>query len=270
MLRSDGRTLFCHQDGLGSVSALTDETGKLVERYLYEVYGAATVLDGTGALVTGSLVGNRFLYTGREWIAEAGLYDYRNRVYSAQLGRFLQSDPIRFAGGDVNIYRYVKNGVLIRVDPFGLLAFSGDFIGPITPADVRIIKGIPSNAVKYTTSSGTQFYGPPDVNWSNMAKTGRENGASISDVRANVAQGGAFDLQRNGENFYPAYSDAANVAVGYYMNSAGFTVNETKAMGYLYALRNSSNPQGHNSKLWSGGWNESNLWLTPKACGGKK
>ena len=39
MLRADGKTLFYHQDGLGSVSALTDETGKLVERYLYDVYG---------------------------------------------------------------------------------------------------------------------------------------------------------------------------------------------------------------------------------------
>ena len=53
MLRADGRTLFYHQDGLGSVSALTDETGKLVERYLYDVYGAAMALAGTGALVTG-------------------------------------------------------------------------------------------------------------------------------------------------------------------------------------------------------------------------
>ena len=120
MLRADGRTLFYHQDGLGSVSALTDETGKLVERYLYDVYGAATVVDGTGALVTGSLAGNRFLYTGREWIAEAGLYDYRNRVYSAQLGRFLQSDPVSFAGEDVNIYRYCGNNATSSIDPWGL------------------------------------------------------------------------------------------------------------------------------------------------------
>jgi RHS repeat-associated protein len=123
MLRADGKTLFYHQDGLGSVSALTDETGKLVERYLYDVYGAATVVDGTGALVTGSLVGNRFLYTGREWIAEAELYDYRNRVYSAELGRFLQADPIRFAGGDLNIYRYVGNNGVNCSDPLGLWTY---------------------------------------------------------------------------------------------------------------------------------------------------
>jgi hypothetical protein len=29
---------------------------------------------------------NRFLYTGREFLKEANLYDYRNRVYSAEWG----------------------------------------------------------------------------------------------------------------------------------------------------------------------------------------
>jgi RHS repeat-associated protein len=63
---------------------------------------------------------NRFLYTGREFLKEANLYDYRNRVYSAELGRFLQKDPIRFDAGDVNLYRYVKNYVTRLIDPFGL------------------------------------------------------------------------------------------------------------------------------------------------------
>ena len=120
MVRADGTTVFYHQDGFGNVSGLTAADGSLVERYLYDVFGTATVLNGLGVIQAGSTVGNRFLYTGREWIAEAGLYDYRNRVYSAQLGRFLQSDPISFAGGDVNIYRYVGNGVLSWIDPWGL------------------------------------------------------------------------------------------------------------------------------------------------------
>jgi len=57
------------------------------------------------------------MFTGREWIAEVGLYDYRNRVYSADLGRFIQSDPIRFVAGDVNIYRYCFNRPSNLTDP---------------------------------------------------------------------------------------------------------------------------------------------------------
>ncbi len=49
-----------------------------------------------------------------------GIYDYRNRVYSPDLGRFLQTDPIRFDAGDVNLYRYVGNGVTRLKDPSGL------------------------------------------------------------------------------------------------------------------------------------------------------
>jgi RHS repeat-associated protein len=63
---------------------------------------------------------NRFLYTGREFLKEANLYDYRNRVYSAELGRFLQSDPIRFDAGDGNIYRYVFNSPTMQLDSMGL------------------------------------------------------------------------------------------------------------------------------------------------------
>jgi RHS repeat-associated protein len=63
---------------------------------------------------------NRFLYTGREFLKEANLYDYRNRVYSAELGRFLQTDPIRFEAGDGNLYRYVRNAATRFVDPNGL------------------------------------------------------------------------------------------------------------------------------------------------------
>jgi RHS repeat-associated protein len=67
---------------------------------------------------------NRFLYTGREFLKEANLYDYRNRVYSPDLGRFLQTDPIRFSVGDVNLYRYVSNNPVNLIDPDGLMPLS--------------------------------------------------------------------------------------------------------------------------------------------------
>jgi len=49
-----------------------------------------------------------------------GIYDYRNRVYSPDLGRFIQTDPIRFDAGDGNIYRYVGNNPVNLIDPMGL------------------------------------------------------------------------------------------------------------------------------------------------------
>jgi RHS repeat-associated protein len=62
------------------------------------------------------------LFTGRVFLKEANLYDYRNRVYSAELGRFLQTDPIQFDAGDVNLYRYVGNSPIMLTDPSGKIS----------------------------------------------------------------------------------------------------------------------------------------------------
>jgi RHS repeat-associated protein len=83
---------------------------------------------------------NRFLYTGREFLKEANLYDYRNRVYSPDLGRFLQTDPIRFSAGDGNLYRYVGNNPINYTDSSGLLIETIADIGFIAYDLYRIVK----------------------------------------------------------------------------------------------------------------------------------
>ena len=112
---------YYHHDGLGSTIALTGENGALLESYRYDAFGAVTILSpSTLDPRPSTALGNRFLFTGREWLGQAGIYDYRNRVYSAQIGRFLQTDPIRFSAGDVNVYRYCGNDPANSVDPMGL------------------------------------------------------------------------------------------------------------------------------------------------------
>jgi RHS repeat-associated protein len=147
MTTTTSGSVYYHQDGLGSTVALTDAAGAKIESYTYDVFGTVSIFDAAGFPQASSSVGNRFLYTGRDHrsrgrlggdsapaepagrderertsqlITELNLYDYRNRVYSAELGRFLQTDPIRFDAGDVNLYRYVGNSVADKIDPFGL------------------------------------------------------------------------------------------------------------------------------------------------------
>ncbi|MGB8354074.1 MAG: RHS repeat-associated core domain-containing protein [Chthoniobacteraceae bacterium] len=111
---------FYHYDALGNVTRITNNTGQVVESYSYDVFGTVALTDGNGNPLAASAVGNRFMFTGREYIQALGLYDYRNRVYSPAFGRFLQTDPIRFDAGDVNIYRYAMNNVTNSIDPSGL------------------------------------------------------------------------------------------------------------------------------------------------------
>jgi RHS repeat-associated protein len=87
--------------------ALLDSGGNIVERYSYNERGT-------------SWYGNRFMFQGREWINELGIYDYRHRVYNPGLGRFLQSDPTGFDAGDMNLFRYCGDDPLDGSDPMGL------------------------------------------------------------------------------------------------------------------------------------------------------
>jgi RHS repeat-associated protein len=108
----DGSTFFYHQDGLGSVTDLTDSVGAAAKSYSYDAYG--NIVDQTGT------VEQPYTYTGRELDAETGLFYYRARYYDPTTGRFLQKDPISFAGGDLVLYNYVKGNPVAKGDPSGL------------------------------------------------------------------------------------------------------------------------------------------------------
>ena len=98
-------------DALGSTVALGDGTGTLQTQYTYEPFGYATQ--------TGLASSSSYKYTGREDDG-TGLSYYRARYYHPRLQRFIGEDPIRFRGGDVNFYSYVRNNPIRLIDPFGL------------------------------------------------------------------------------------------------------------------------------------------------------
>ena len=126
-----GQQAFHHYDARGHCTLLTDSGGNILEQYEYDAFGRPYYYDAAGnsigtydqfGILQGySIVGNRFLFTGREWLSDLRLYDFRNRMYQPELGRFLQPDPKEFGAGDYNLYRYCHNDPINRSDPFGLL-----------------------------------------------------------------------------------------------------------------------------------------------------
>ena len=103
-------------DNIGSVHDLIDNGGSISNHIDYASFGRILGQSNSDA-------GDRFLFTGREFDAETGLYYYRARHYDPHLGRFISQDPIGFDGGDLNLYRYVGNSPENGTDPTGTIEF---------------------------------------------------------------------------------------------------------------------------------------------------
>ncbi len=114
---------YYYQDGSGSTSHLADSAGQLLEWYRYDLQGKPVFSGDANATL--SAYGVRHLYTGQQWYGELGLYDLRNRYYSPEIGRFLQPDPIGFAGDPSNLYRYCGNNPVNLSDPSGMDTYIG-------------------------------------------------------------------------------------------------------------------------------------------------
>jgi len=108
------------------VSGNAADRGNVVEHRQYDSFGKVLArtanLSPGAATLPGSGVGVTFGYIGRPIEEKTGLSDDRARWYDANTGRFINEDPSGFKGGDTNIFRYVGNDPLDRVDPSGLTA----------------------------------------------------------------------------------------------------------------------------------------------------
>ncbi|WP_182871448.1 RHS repeat domain-containing protein, partial [Rhodopirellula sp. JC639] len=82
-----------------SITALTDSSGTIKERYAYDAYGRLSIFDGSGTARTTTTEGNRYAYTGREWDEEFELYHFRARMHDPISGRFCSRDPIGHVDG---------------------------------------------------------------------------------------------------------------------------------------------------------------------------
>jgi RHS repeat-associated protein len=131
-IESEGDVYYYHADGLGSITALTNNEQEVVQSYTYDSFG--NLKDQK------EQINQPYTFTGREWDEETGLYYYRARYYDAAAGRFISFDPILrgISHTEATIYRqsikafplaqppklhpfvYVENRPINLGDPLGL------------------------------------------------------------------------------------------------------------------------------------------------------
>jgi RHS repeat-associated protein len=115
-LVKEGKIYTILKDHLGSTRVVVDEAGTVIAAFDYLPFGD----------LMGTAYGNpefiSYRYTGQEFDAELGLYNYRARFYDPRLGRFYATDP---KGQFASPYLYAGNNPIIYVDPDGQLAWWG-------------------------------------------------------------------------------------------------------------------------------------------------
>jgi RHS repeat-associated protein len=112
MVLQDGTRYRILSDHLGSPRVVVAETGSvIVERMDYDEFGRVL-----GDMQPGLLP---FGFAGGMYDPDTGLVRFGARDYDPQTGRWTAKDPLRFGGGDMNLYGYLQGDPTNATDPTG-------------------------------------------------------------------------------------------------------------------------------------------------------
>lgn len=115
-----GAVIWTMTDRLGSVTELfeareLDGALRLWQQYAYSDFGEMVSAQFVDRSIESSIG-----YTGRlRDPGGSGLQNNHHRWYDPNAGRWLSEDPLGFAAGDQNLYRYVFNAPIRYTDPSG-------------------------------------------------------------------------------------------------------------------------------------------------------
>ena len=152
-------TRFVHHDGLGSVRALTDETGTTVDTRAYEAFGTKNVEAGSDPLAYG--------FAEEPFQADSMLAYHRARWMDARVGRFAGMDPAApkwRMPGTLHRYLYVTNNPANLTDPSGRDPDMVSVTVSIEIVDVEATTSVPSLVAEeqaiVAAAQGPLVYGP--------------------------------------------------------------------------------------------------------------
>lgn len=115
---TEGEPLYHHYDLRGSTVATTNHNAVVTATFAYDAYGKQQVISGTA--------NTPFLFVGKWGVLREtnGLSFSRARFYDPETHRFVNADPIGFAGG-INWYAYASNSPIVFIDPSGFASLYG-------------------------------------------------------------------------------------------------------------------------------------------------
>lgn len=107
---------YVQQDPHWNVTGIVSVSGQAVERYVHDAYGVPRNCDPGWVFRSESAYSWTHLHQGGR--LDSAWYDFRRRSYAPVLGRWLQPDPLGYAG-EMSLYGYVRSNPTRHLDPGG-------------------------------------------------------------------------------------------------------------------------------------------------------
>ncbi len=189
-----GNFYYFLTDALGSVRSIVNASGVVQSSYDFDEYGNLISTPPTGVTSQKTFVGGASV---QDETGDTGLYLMGHRWMMSTLGRFINRDPIGFAGG-LNMHVYAGNNPVNFTDPAGLFveqtaaaaiaaaeaiisspappqAKAGLLVGTVVaavgaPASLSIMRGAPQMAGPHWDLKMSQMQ-PDKVNAQSYGKT---------------------------------------------------------------------------------------------------
>ena len=108
---------YHHKDHLGSVRAITDNAGAVIEQNAYYPFGGRHTFGQTYV----QIASNRYKFNGKELqtIGNLDLLDYGARMYDTKIGRWLVQDPLAEKYFPLGAYSFSGNNPVMNIDRDG-------------------------------------------------------------------------------------------------------------------------------------------------------
>jgi RHS repeat-associated protein len=221
-----GGVAYLGKDILGSVRSVSNEWGRLAERYEYDAFGKPRKGDFTNGVGLG--------YTGKPYDTVTGMYNYRYRDYAPEAARFTTVDPIRDGN---NWFAYVNNDPVNWRDPWGLSASDPRITEsrPVSQAErdaytkatghsiefdsIRIIEGRGPTVAEVSSAAKAAGYNPSpypsDQQIESLVKLGPGNAISMPDGYISTgSKNPSVDLIGHELNHQDTYQNGATTTYG--------------------------------------------------------
>ena len=146
MVQENGadKLYYTYSDNQGSLLALTNAGGTVVERYAYDPWGARRNPDNWTLKDTRTKWITNRGYTGHEHLDAFGIINMNGRVYDPMTAQFFSPDPYVQAPGNwlnYNRYGYCYNNPFKYTDPSGEFIITAMVAGAILNLAIQTMSG---------------------------------------------------------------------------------------------------------------------------------